>query len=95
MRTGSLLLRRAAAPTASPPPEVIILRDIKIVSRATNYNVIGDYDFRCRICSGSRCSAQKKELQKFCFHTNVSINKIQKERNSMTARTVAKYKSSF
>lgn len=99
MRMESLLLRRASAPTAYPPPEVIILRDIKIVSRATNYNVIEDYDFRCRICSGSRCSLQRKKknktLQKSCFHTNVSINKIQKKKTSMTAKTVAKYKNSF
>lgn len=67
MRRGSLLLRRASAPTASPPPEVIILRGIKIVSRATNYSVTEDYDFRCRICSGSRCSAQKKRTSKILF----------------------------
>lgn len=58
---GSLLLRSIPAPTAYPAPELIILCDIKIISRATSYNAIEDYDFRCRTCSGSRCSAQEKK----------------------------------
>lgn len=43
----------------------------------------------------SKKKPQNPTFKKPCFYTSVSINKIQKKKMSLTARTVAKYKNSF